>query len=52
MDSLANEGRETAAVDTGLTTLEIATITVGTIAVVLGVAWIWMSMSIRTGTSH
>lgn len=52
MDSLANEGRGTASVDTGLTALEIATITVGALAIILGVAWMWMSMSIRSRGSR
>lgn len=38
--------------DGGLTSLEIATIVLGVLAIVLGVSWMWMSMAIRGGRNR
>jgi anti-sigma factor RsiW len=55
-NSLADEaqdaGPSSSSSDDGLTGLEITTIAVGALAAILGVTWLWISMSIRTGGSH
>lgn len=40
------------ATDAGLTTLEIATIVIGVVAILLGGSWMWMSAAIRGGEAH
>lgn len=52
--SLANES-QTMPIETtsaGLTGIEIATITLGVMALLLGISWMWMSMAIRNGRSR
>lgn len=53
-DALAGEAQDRPGTspEDGLSGLEIATITTGVLAIVLGLTWMGMSMSIRNGASH